>query len=123
MPQWRAMGTSTYDGVRRGGPTEKQDSDPLVASSVHRTPVQNSQREGRSLQREVRSLQREGRCLQREVRGLKREGRNSGYYVIPTRRTPSYVRTTSNNEYKEFRDIPSQVMQQIPTSLHKGIKC
>ena len=29
-------------------PTEKQDSDPLVASSVHRTPAQNSQREGRS---------------------------------------------------------------------------
>ena len=27
------------------------DSDPLVASSVHRTPAQNSQREGRSLQR------------------------------------------------------------------------
>ena len=39
-------------------PTEKEDpdplvadSDPLVASSVHRTPAQNSQREGRSLPR------------------------------------------------------------------------
>ena len=45
---WRTPHRSTH-------PTEKQDSDPLVAdsdlrvaSSVHRTPAQNSQREGRS---------------------------------------------------------------------------
>ena len=30
------------------------DSDPLGASSVHRTPAQNSQREGRSLPRQGR---------------------------------------------------------------------
>ena len=45
---WKTQHRSTH-------PTEKQDSDPLVASSVHRTPAQNSQREGLNLQREDRS--------------------------------------------------------------------
>ena len=46
---WRTQHRSTH-------PTEKQDSNPLVTRSVHRTPAQKSQRKGRSLQREGRSL-------------------------------------------------------------------
>ena len=45
---WRTPHRSTY-------PTEKQDSDPLVASSVRAFCTQNSQRQGRGLQREGRS--------------------------------------------------------------------
>ena len=76
-------------------PTEKDDpdpvvadSDPLVASFVHRPPAQNSQREGRSLPR-----QGQDHLSQSDV------GISAGFFTettgclrnTETRRTPSYV--------------------------------
>ena len=64
------------------------DSDPLVASSVHRIPAQNSQRDGRSLPRQGRD-----HLIQWDVWisvGFFTE--TTGYLRNPeTRRTPSYV--------------------------------